>query len=164
VDELRMSMPISLRLDGDAEGGNRVTVMRFTVPVGEADPAERLRKVHDVAAAARNEPSVPHFGAIAAGLSPVTPLAVAPMALHMDFAASNVPGYGFPVHLCGAEVLRVYPFGPTGGSAANATMITYSGTCCIGVNVDTAAVPHTDELLRCLAEGFGEVLTLAGAG
>lgn len=158
VDELRMSMPISLRLDGDPEGGNRVTVMRFAVPVAEADPVARLRKVHEVAAAARKEPSVPHFGAIAAGLSPVTPLAVAPMALHMDFAASNVPGYGFPVHLCGAEVQRVYPFGPTGGSAANATMITYRDTCCIGVNADTAAVPDTEALMACLAEGFAEVL------
>jgi hypothetical protein len=156
-----MSMPISIRADGDPEGGNRVTVMRFTVPVGEQDPVTRLHQVHEVASAARREPSVPHFGAITAGLAPVTPLAVAPMALHMDFAASNVPGYRFPVHLCGAEVLRLYPFGPTGGSATNATMVTYRDTCCIGVNVDTAAVPDVDKLLACFADGFDEVLSLA---
>jgi diacylglycerol O-acyltransferase / wax synthase len=161
VDELRMSMPISLRLDGDPEGGNRVTVMRFAVPVGEADPVARLRKVHQAADTARHEPAVPHFDAITTGLAPITPLAVAPMATHMDFTASNVPGYSFPVHLCGSEVLRVYPFGPTGGASANATMITYRDTCCIGVNADTAAIPDMPAFMTCLAEGFDEVLALA---
>jgi hypothetical protein len=86
------------------------------------------------------------------------------MATHMDFAASNVPGYAFPVHLCGAEVLRFYPFGPTGGSSANATMITYRNTCFIGINSDTAAIPDTAAFMACLAEGFDEVLALAAAG
>lgn len=160
VDELRMSMPISLRHADDPAGGNHVTVMRFKVPVGVADPAARLAQVHTVAKAARDEPSVPHFDAIASALSPLTPVVVAPMATHMDFAASNVPGYASPVHLCGAEVERVYPFGPTGGSSANVTMISYRGTCCLGVNSDPAAIPDGDEFHRCLTEGFDEVLRL----
>ena len=27
-------------------GGNRITLMRFDVPVGEADPAARIRAIH----------------------------------------------------------------------------------------------------------------------
>ena len=82
------------------------------------------------------------------------------MAVHMDFGASNVPGPPFPVHLAGARVQRLYPFGPTGGSAVNITLISYEGTCCIGVNTDVAAIPDGDRFLRCLREGFDEVVAV----
>ena len=38
VDELVVTMPISIRMPGDAEGGNRITLMRIALPVGQADP------------------------------------------------------------------------------------------------------------------------------
>lgn len=160
VAELRASMPISTRKDGDPVGGNRVAIVRYPVPVDIADPRARLHALHEAAARARNEPAVPHTGAILEVVSPVTPLAVRAMAVHMDFGASNVPGPAFPVHLAGAEVLRFYPFGPTGGSAVNITLLSYRGTCCIGVNMDTAAITDGDRFLACLADGFAEVLAV----
>lgn len=160
--ELRMNMPISLRREGDPEGGNRVTIMRFAIPIAEADVRTRLGQIHTAARAARDEPSVPHFDTIATGLAPLTPLAVAPMATHMDFTASNVPGYPHAVHICGAEVLQVYPFGPTAGGAMNATMMSYRDSCCIGVNTDAEAVPDAPVLYDCLADGFEEVLAVGG--
>ena len=39
VGDLHLSMPISLRAEGDEMGGNRITLMRFDVPVGVVDPA-----------------------------------------------------------------------------------------------------------------------------
>lgn len=164
VAELRVSMPISIRRPDDPVGGNRVAIVRYPVPVGIADPRERLAALHDAADRARNEPAVPHTEAILEVVSPVTPLAVRPMAVHMDFGASNVPGPSFPVHLAGAEALRFYPFGPTGGSAVNITLLSYRGRCCIGVNSDTAAVTDGARFLTCLAEGFDEVLDVGGDG
>ena len=160
VAELRVSMPISTRKDGDPVGGNRVAIVRYPVPVDIADPEARLHALHDAASRARNEPAVPHTDAILEVVSPVTPLAVRAMAVHMDFGASNVPGPPFPVHLAGAEALRFYPFGPTGGSAVNITLLSYRGTCCIGVNMDTAAITDGDRFLDCLTEGFAEVLAV----
>lgn len=160
VEELRVSMPISTRTDGDPVGGNRVAIVRYPVPVGIVDPRARLRALHEAASGARNEPAVPHTDAILEVVSPVTPLAVRAMAVHMDFGASNVPGPAVPVHLAGAEALRFYPFGPTGGSAVNITLLSYRGTCCIGVNMDTAAVTDGDRFLDCLTEGFAEVLAV----
>ena len=55
-----------------------------------------------------------------------------------------------------------FPFGPTIGAAVNATLLSYDGTCCIGLTVDTAAVPDTDVFVRCIGEGFHEVLALGG--
>jgi diacylglycerol O-acyltransferase / wax synthase len=164
VEHLRVSMPINIRAPEDPIGGNRVAIVRYPVPVGVADPRERLALLHEAARTARDEPAVPHTDAVLEVVSPITPLAVRAMAVHMDFGASNVPGVPFPVHLAGAEALRFYPFGPTGGSAVNVTLISYRGVCCIGVNSDTAAITDGDRFLACLTEGFDEVLALAGAG
>ena len=84
------------------------------------------------------------------------------MLKHVDFVASNVPGFTFPVYLAGAEVAGLFPFGPTIGAAINATLLSYDGTCCVGVTIDTAAVPDGDVLMTCLADGFEEVLDLGG--
>ena len=66
------------------------------------------------------------------------------MLKHVDFLASNVPGIGFPVYLAGARMTRYVPFGPTIGAAVNITLLSYDGTCEIGVTVDTAAVPDIE--------------------
>lgn len=42
VGDLHLTMPMSLRAEGDALGGNRITIMRFDVPVGIADPVQRI--------------------------------------------------------------------------------------------------------------------------
>ena len=47
--------------------------------------------------------------------------------------------------------------GATLGSAANITLMSYAGTCHIGVTTDVAAVADPDELVRCLRAGFDEV-------
>jgi hypothetical protein len=64
------------------------------------------------------------------------------------------------LYLGGAEIERVYAFGPLSGTSTNITLLSHCGMCCIGVNVDTAAVPDHDVLLSCLRASFGEVLTL----
>ena len=54
------------------------------------------------------------------------------------------------------------PFSPTIGAALNVTLLSYNGTCGVGVTVDTAAVPDIEVFMACLAKGFEEVLALAG--
>jgi hypothetical protein len=54
----------------------------------------------------------------------------------------------------------MYAFAPPVGAAFNVALISHCDTCCIGVVIDTAAVPDTDVLLASLREGFDEVLAL----
>jgi hypothetical protein len=82
------------------------------------------------------------------------------MLKHVDFLASDVPGVPVPLYLAGALVESWYPFGPTIGAAVNVTLMSYTDRCCIGVNIDTGAVPDADRLVACLREGFAEVLSL----
>jgi hypothetical protein len=78
-----------------------------------------------------------------------------------DFVTSNIPGAPAPVFCAGAGVDALYAFGPPSGAAFNVTLISHCDTCCIGVVIDTTAVPDADTLLACLREGFDEILSLA---
>lgn len=161
VDTLRLTMPISIRTDDDVEGGNRVTLVRFEVPVGIEDPAARMTAIDELCGDLRRERAIPHSNTIA-GVLNLLPVAVTGgMLKHVDFLASNVPGFDGDIYVGGARVEAFYPFGPTLGSAANITLMSYRGVCHIGINTDTAAVPDTDVFIECLREGFEEVLALA---
>ena len=162
VDELRITLPISIRKEDDPPGGNRITLERFAVPVGLADPAERIRRTGERCRAARDDRALPHSDAIAGTLNLLPSNVVGSMLKHVDFLASNVPGVNVPIYLAGAPVSGYFVFGPTTGSAVNVTLLTYCGTCCVGVNVDAAAVPDHDALTDCFRQGFEEVLALAG--
>ena len=160
VDSLRALMPINLRSGRDAGWGNRITLQRLIVPVGEADPADRMRALHRVAGAAREEPSLAVTEAIAGALNLLPVGYVGGILKHVDFVASNVPGAPVPVYLAGSKVTGMFAFGPTIGSSVNITLMSYDGTCDIGINIDTAAVPDPGVLLGCLRESLAEITAL----
>ncbi|KGI69554.1 WS/DGAT domain-containing protein [Mycolicibacterium rufum] len=161
VGDLHLTMPISLRADDDAPGGNRITLMRFDVPVGVSDPADRIRAVHDRTDQVRHEKSLPHTQLIAGFLNRMPRWYIGSILRHVDFLASDVPGIPVPVSLGGAHVRMQYAFGPTIGSAVNVTLLTYVDTCALGIDVDTGAIPDVDLFTECLRAGFDEVLALA---
>lgn len=163
VEELRVAMPISIRSTDDPAGGNHVTIMRFTVPVGVEEPEERMRRLHEIGRHIRAERSLPHTEAIAGGLNLLPAGVIGSMLKKVDFLASNVPGVPVPMWLCGAEVERFYPFGPTAGSAVNITLMSYHGLCCIGVDMDTAAITDPALFMSCLRDGFDEVVAVGAA-
>ncbi len=161
VGDLHLTMPISLRTKADDIGGNRITLMRFDVPVGEADPAARIRAIHQRAGAVRAESSLPHTQLIAGALNLMPRWYIGSVLRHVDFLASDVPGVPVPVFLGGAAVRAQYAFGPTIGSAVNVTLLTYVDTCALGIDVDTVAIPDHDVLHEALVAGFDEVIALA---
>jgi diacylglycerol O-acyltransferase len=163
VDELRMTMPISLRHEGDPTGGNRITLERFALPVGEADPMARVRMTGWHCRAARYEEALPLSDAVAGILNLLPAGVIGSMLKHVDFLASNVPGVPVQIYLAGAPVTGYYAFGPTTGAAFNVTLVSYQGTCCVGCNIDTAAVPDPGNLMACLRDGFDEVLGICGS-
>jgi diacylglycerol O-acyltransferase / wax synthase len=66
VDEWRVTMPISIRTATDPLASNRITLIRFLVPVSEADPTRRMRLIDTRARAARDAQSLRFTDAIAA--------------------------------------------------------------------------------------------------
>lgn len=161
LGDLHLSMPISLRTNADEMGGNRITLMRFDVPAGIADPSDRIRQIRRRATQVRHERSLPYTQVIAGVLNLMPRWYIGSVLRHVDFVASDVPGIPVPVYLGGAPVSGQYAFGPTIGAAMNVTLLTYVDTCHFGVNVDTAAIPDFEIFHECLVEGFDEVLALA---
>ncbi len=165
IDEMPMAMPISLRRGDHPMGGNRFAGARFAAPVGETDPAERIRAVHEFVLTARDEPALDVFGFLAPTLNRLPTGLVAraygAQTTNLDLQASNVAGLPYPAYIAGARIEQMLPFGPLPGCAVMATLLSYAGTCCIGLNTDPAAVTEPDVFVRCLEVGLEEVLTLA---
>ncbi len=159
---LRVTMPINVRKPGDAAGGNRITLMRFDVPVAVTDPRARMRAIHEACAAVREERSLPYSELVAGLLNLLPPGVTGGMLKHVDFLASNVPGFPTPVYVGGARIEGFHAFGPTIGASANITLMSHRGTCHLGVTTDNGAVPDADAFLDCLREGFDEVVASAG--
>jgi diacylglycerol O-acyltransferase / wax synthase len=165
VDDLRMVMPINLRETGAALGGNHFTPARFLVPLTIKDPSERIRAVGRLTREIRAEPAIQLTDALAGVLNQlpttITTALFGSMLKGADFVTSNVPGAPFEIYSAGAALERMYAFAPLAGAAINVTLLSNCGTCCIGVNVDSVAVPDSETFLRCLEEGFEEILALA---
>ncbi|MEZ5186217.1 MAG: wax ester/triacylglycerol synthase family O-acyltransferase [Candidatus Nanopelagicales bacterium] len=164
VDELRVTMPVSIRKSDDPIGGNRITLMRFKLPAGIPDPRERMAQTHRRTEAVKHDRSLPFTNAIAGTLNLFPRAYIGGMLKHIDFLASNVPGLPVPLYLTGARVTHFYGFGPTIGAALNITLMSYCGRCYVSYNIDTGAVPDPDEMMDCMREGFDEVLAVAGEG
>jgi hypothetical protein len=119
-----------------------------------------MRLLHRLTGAAREEPSLPVTGAIAGVLNMLPVGYVAGILKHADVVASNVPGVPRPVYVAGSKVTGMFAFGPTIGTSLNTTLLSYAGTCDIGINIDTAAVPDPQVLLACLQESAAEITAL----
>jgi WS/DGAT/MGAT family acyltransferase len=164
-DDLRMVMPINLRASDSAMGGNHFTPARFLVPLTIKDPSERMVAVGRLTREVRAEPAVQLTDALAGVLNQlpttITTALFGSMLKGADFVTSNVPGAPFPIYSAGAALERMYAFAPLAGAAVNVTLLSNCGTCCIGVNVDSVAVPDPEIFLQHLEEGFAEILALA---
>ena len=122
-----------------------------------------MRETHRRCEPLKTDRSLPFTQAIAGTLNLLPRGYVGGMLKHIDFLASNVPGVREPFYLAGAKVDRFYGFGPTIGAAFNITLMSYCGTCFVGVNLDTGAIPDSDLLMDCLRSGFDEILAVAGS-
>lgn len=161
VGDLHLTMPISIRTADDGQGGNHITLARFDVPVGVADPAERISETRERTQRVRNERSTAYVQFLAGAMNLMPRWYIGSMLRKVDFLASDVPGIPVPVYLAGAKVRVQYAFGPTIGAAVNVTLLTYVDTCALGIDVDTGAIPDFEVFHDCLVEGFDEVLALA---
>jgi diacylglycerol O-acyltransferase / wax synthase len=164
-NELRMTLPINLRQGDDDAGGNRFAPARFPVPTSIADPRERIAAVGALVREVRTEPALQMTSTLAGILNRLptatTTALFGGMLKCCDFVTSNIPGAPVSVYVAGARVDRFYAFAPPAGASFNVALISHCDTCCIGVVVDTVAVPDPDVLLGCLHAGFAEVLALA---
>lgn len=161
AEELRISMPVSTRHDRSV-GGNSFTPARVLVPAGILDPVERFRAVHDRLATAKAERALGLADALTGVLTglpgPLLTRLVRQQVETVDLAASNVRGSPVDIFVAGARVLSNHPMGPTGGTAFNASVLSYRSQLDMGINSDSAAIDDPVLLRHCIAESLDEVM------
>ncbi|OBF82879.1 diacylglycerol O-acyltransferase [Mycobacterium sp. 852002-51163_SCH5372311] len=167
ISTLPMAVPVNLRAEGDAAGGNQFTGVNLAAPVGTVDPVARMKKIRAQMTQRRDEPAMNIIGSMAPVLS-VLPTAILEgitgSVVGSDVQASNVPVYPGDTFLAGAKILRQYGVGPLPGVAMMVVLISRGGWCTITARYDRASVRDEKLFARCLLDGFDEILALTGEG
>ncbi len=160
-----MLMPVNVRGGENADrAGNQFAPARFEVPVGIANPAERIRAIGKLCRAQRDEPALPWIEEITGVLGALPPALTnnlfGAMQKTTDFTTSNVPGPRRTNWMSGARVVGFMPFGPLAGAAVNCSVFSYDGVMHVGINTDPAAVRDPGLLRECLQKSFDEILSV----
>jgi WS/DGAT/MGAT family acyltransferase len=159
---LKAFVPVSVRDESERMAlGNKVSGIMVDLPVGVADPVERL---HAVSAQTRHlKESQQAVGAEVltslADYAPATLFSLAarlmPFQRSINIGVTNVPGPQVPLYCMGARMLEAFPYvGAFAGAAVVVAVLSYNGALGFGLTGDRNAVPD----LGVLAEGIEKSL------
>ncbi|MGB7981234.1 MAG: wax ester/triacylglycerol synthase domain-containing protein [Candidatus Nanopelagicales bacterium] len=159
---VRNLVPVSLRAPRDGTSHNQLSALLGHLPIGVADPVDRLRAVQAGLDHGRGtgQPVVASMllgladRAVPAGVQDVVMGSVGRVlpAWFFDTLTTNVPGPQFPVFLLGRRVRAMYPLIPVAAHTAITTGIfSYDGTLNVSVTGDGDLAAD----IEILAEGIG---------
>lgn len=164
VPAVRVTMPISIRREGDHLGGNRFVPARFTLPIDDPDPRIRVKIAGAIVRGWRAEPALRSSGLIAAGLNllprPLVVRVFGGMLRSIDVDVVDVPGLARPAYIGGARIDRLWAFAPPTGAALSITLVSHTRTGCVGLACDRMAVTDPELLGTCLDDALDELIAL----
>ncbi len=169
-------VPISVRRrDQRGAPGNHLSVMLVALPVDEADPVIRLRRVRTGTSGAKEQ-----HGALGAHtlqqIAEIAPGALQSLAARLytrtrgadrhrpiwNVVVSNVPGPRSRLYCAGARLEAMYPLGPVHEMCGlNVTLFSYAGTVHVGLNADRDLLPDVEAVADAFVDAVEE---LAEAG
>jgi diacylglycerol O-acyltransferase / wax synthase len=170
VEEIRAMVPFNLRALDERlprDLGNRFGLVYLPLPVGIADPAERLAAVHRSMDEIKHSPE----GAISYGILGaigLTPPQVEQRLLDIfsskaTIVMTNVPGPRRPVWLAGAKVTGVQGWVPTaGGAGMGVNIFSYAGGVTVGFQVDARLVPDPETIVDAFEHEMAALGALPG--
>ncbi|MBA2282445.1 MAG: wax ester/triacylglycerol synthase family O-acyltransferase [Acidimicrobiia bacterium] len=177
---LKAMVPVTMRAQEDRDAaaaagtaavGNRVSMMSAPLPVGLADPIERLRSICDGMRELKESGA-----AVGADLlmqmtnyAPPTVLSMASRLLvrsrAINLTITNVPGPQFPLYCLGARVLEAFPYvGIVDGQALTIAVLSYDGVLGFGITGDRDVLPDLSVLTDGIQAGLTELTAALGVG
>jgi len=167
-------VPVSIRSTDDHTLDNQVSMMIAELPIGIADPLERLDAVH----AHLSELKASHQAAAGAALfqaanflPPVLFALAARTAMRIlrqqpqhtiNTVTTNVPGPAYPLFALGREMLEYLPFVPLSeGVRFGVAILSYNGGISFGVTGDYDAAPEVESMAIGIETAFAELRDLA---
>jgi diacylglycerol O-acyltransferase len=171
--ELKALVPVSIRTENEhGELGNKLTAMRGPLPVGLADPVDRLQAI--TAAMDRLKSSKQPFGAEAIwGLNDwirdfAPPLLLGPTAAInfstrlFNLLVTNFPGPQVPFYVLGRELTAIHPVGFLARRHALAiAILSYNGRVSFGLLADPGSLPDAERINGHLAAAIEELRNAA---
>jgi len=168
--ELRAMVPVSVRAETERGAlGNRVAAIYAPLPVGIADPRERLRTIHEALSDLKSSGQ-------AVGAEAITQLAgfAAPTVLDQaarlqsrqrffNLTVTNVPGPQFPLYMLGRKLHAFYPMVPVVlNTALGIAIMSYDGRVYFGLLGDYDAMADIDDFADDLRSAIDELGAAAG--
>jgi diacylglycerol O-acyltransferase len=175
---VRTLVPVSVRAarnDGAATGdgtfNNKISMMFAALPVGIADPAERLAFIREQLAGLKNS-SQAVAGEALTSMSALAPDALVSLAARaiarvqaataVETVTTNVPGPQLPLYSLGRRMQRVYAYVPIAAQMRfGVTIFSYDGEVTFGVTGDHDASPDVDVLAGGISDGLAELVEIA---
>ncbi len=167
---LRLQIPVNVRRE-DQKGalGNRVSMMLPEIPVGIADPVQRLRDVREETERLKTQGQANAFESL------ITLAENIPAAYHaiagmggvprgaLNLVCTNVPGPLIPLYSVGHRMLAHYPLVPLAGDLGIGVGITsFDKGLYVGIMSDPTIVDDVDVIARFFGEEFERLRAAAG--
>jgi WS/DGAT/MGAT family acyltransferase len=168
---VRTLVPVSVRSE-DERGtyNNRVSAMFAELPVGVADPIERLDLIQAQMGDLKERKQAVAAEALTSlsGYAPPMLLALGARAFArldqrtVQTVTTNVPGPQFPLYAAGRRMLTAYPYVPLAGSVRiGIAIFSYCGQLTFGVTGDYDSAPDIEVLANAIEEGVTELAARA---
>ena len=170
---LRTLVPVSVRgrdssgmAVGDSTLANKVSAMFAELPVGVADPVERL---HAITAQMEGlkESKEAIAGEALTSLSGFAPpmllalgmrLATRVAQRNVNTVTTNVPGPQFPLYVLGRRMVEAYPYVPLAGQVRiGVAIFSYDGNVTFGITADRDATADIGVLCSGIERGMDEL-------
>ena len=156
---LHSLVPVSVRGKGDHSANNQVSLIIAALPIGVADPVERLAAVRNQMKMLKTSHEVDSGNAVVTSAELVPPAALALAArtimtmLHtlpqrvINTVTTNVPGPQFPLYALGREMLEYLPYVPVSeGVRIGVAIMSYNGAVNFGVTGDYDTTPDVADM------------------
>ncbi len=167
---VRVKVPVSLHgpPGGSAEPGNRDSFFCLDLPLGTADPLERLASIRSSTAVRKQDHDAQHLDAAMRQLARIPPLcrfAERLLTHPRSFAlnVSNVPGPRQPVAVLGSPVRELHSLAEIREyHALRICVVSLADTLNFGLVADPTLIGDVGELAAGLQAEAGELIQLAG--
>lgn len=170
---VRTLVPVSVRSASErGTYNNRVSGMIAELPVGIADPRERLEAIREQMNGLK-ESKQAVAGEVLTSLSGFAPSLLLALGTrvamripqrNINTVTTNVPGPQWQLYACGRPMLEAFPFVPLGPKmTVTVAIFSYHGMLNYGVTGDYDASADISVLCRGIESGMTELLKLADA-
>ena len=165
--EIKAMVPVSLRgheQRGDTLG-NLVSLIVVDLPVDEADPVERLRRIHEMTSELKGSGLVDGAHRILDIADAITPLAgpltrYVSRTIPMNLVITNIPGPPSPLYLRRARFLRVFPYVEViDNEGLTIAVVSYEDQLHFGITADRDVMPDLGDVAASIEHEFSGLVT-----